>query len=73
MDLTALLANARQIAEAARFNADNYAQFGTKAGKVAGAGYRRGGVDQAHLSALVAKAEDAERAVRDLEDLIKIL
>lgn len=64
--IDSMLVTAKQIAETARLNAESYARFGTPAGKVAGAGYRKGGVDQFHLATLEKKADDAEKALADL-------
>jgi hypothetical protein len=67
--LRTLLANAEEIAERARFQAE-LAAMPRKGGKVAGAGYRRGGVDRAYLAEMQRKADDAERAARDLAQML---
>lgn len=67
--LRAALANAEEIAERARLNAE-LAALPRKGGKVPGAGYKRGGVDHAHATEARRKADDAERAVRDLRQML---
>jgi hypothetical protein len=67
--LRAALANAEKIAERARIAADQ-AAMPRKSGKVPGAGYKRGGVDHAHAADMRRKADDADRAVRDLRQMI---
>jgi hypothetical protein len=70
--LADLLATLRTTAERARFDADLYAEHGTKGGVAPGTHfYRRGGVDACYLAELRRKADDAERAVRDCEQIIE--
>lgn len=71
MDLTAFLDTAREVARRARQDVDLYAEFGTRGGMVPGTKfYRKGGLDAFHLDTLRRRADDAERAVADLEKMI---
>ena len=68
--LLSMLATAEKTAERARFAAE-LAALPRKGGKVPGAGYKRGGVDHAYAAEARRKADDAERAVCDLRQMIE--